>query len=145
MSCRTGPCCLVSYRRMGERMSCRTGPCYLVSYNKRKARMSYRTGPCCLVSYKRKEEKDVMPDRSSVFISYKRMEEKDVVPDRSLLINLSKGQFGLRTRSLCFMMIAAKQRSCRSTVYSSVTYQSVMEQLVTAFWGRGLDNGVLSA
>ena len=48
MSHRTGPCCSVSYRRMGEWMSCRTGPC------------------CCVVSYKRMEEKDVMWDRSSL-------------------------------------------------------------------------------
>lgn len=90
------------------------------------------------------EEKDVMPDRSSCLVSYKRMEGKDVVPDRSWLIKLSKGQFSLRTGSLCFMMIAAKQRTCRSTVYLSVINQSAMEQLVTAFWGRGLDNGVTS-
>ena len=74
--------------------------------------MSCRTGPRCLVSYKR-------------------MEEKDVVPDRSFLINLSKGQFGLRTRSLCFMMIAAKQQEYRLFKrYLSKRYGAVSDSVL---------------
>ena len=64
------------------------------------------------------EEKDVIPDGPLLLGFLLKNGGKDVMPDRTSLINLSKGQFGLQTNSLCFMMIATKQQACRSTSYS---------------------------
>ena len=84
MSCRTGPCCLVSYKRMEEKnvmpdrtllldhtqenegKGCRTGQDLVAWFPTKewRKRMSCRTGPCCLVSYRRMGEKDVTLDRT---------------------------------------------------------------------------------
>ena len=77
MSWRTGPCYLVSYKRMEEK-DVVSDKALIASLQLLRSR--------CFFSYKRMEEKDVMPDRSLLLGLIQKNGGKDVIPDRPLLL-----------------------------------------------------------
>ena len=86
MSCRAGPCWLVSYRGMKDNdiMSYRTLLLHFPTEEWR-IRMSCRTGPCYFISYKRMEDKDVVQDRPLL--------SEDVPVTRSSCSNAISGSY----------------------------------------------------